>query len=52
MADWDEIEGEVNEQGGKLTGDDSTEGEGKAQGAFGDAKEKAEDAKDELQERM
>lgn len=52
MANWDQIEGEAKEQTGKLTDDESTEAEGKAQGAFGDAKEKAEDVKDEIEERM
>ena len=51
MANWDQVEGEIKEQSGKVTDDESTEVEGKAQGAWGDAKEKAEDAKDELEER-
>ena len=32
----DKLEGEVKEQGGKLTGDKKTEWEGKAQGLKGD----------------
>jgi len=46
MADWDQAEGELKEQGGKLTGDEELEGEGKAQGAWGDVKDAADDAKD------
>lgn len=52
MAKWDQIEGEVKEQGGKLTDDESTEAEGKAQGAWGDVKDKGNDAKDEIEERI
>jgi uncharacterized protein YjbJ (UPF0337 family) len=52
MANWDQVEGKVKEEGGELTDDESTEAEGKAQGAWGDAKEKAEDAKDEIEERL
>jgi uncharacterized protein YjbJ (UPF0337 family) len=51
MANWDQVEGEAKEQVGKLTDDESTEAEGKAQGAFGDVKEKADDVKDEIEER-
>lgn len=51
MTNWDQVEGEVKEQGGKLTDDESTEAEGKAQGAWGDAKEKADDVEDEIEER-
>jgi uncharacterized protein YjbJ (UPF0337 family) len=46
MANWDQAEGEVKEQGGKLTGDEELEGEGKVQGAWGDAKEAGDDLKD------
>jgi uncharacterized protein YjbJ (UPF0337 family) len=52
MTNRDQIEGEVKEQAGKLTDDESTEAEGKAQGAWGDVKEKAEEAKDKVEERM
>jgi uncharacterized protein YjbJ (UPF0337 family) len=52
MANWDQVEGEAKEQAGKLTDDESTEAEGKAQGALGDAKDKADDAKDEIEERL
>ncbi|HSC93096.1 MAG TPA: CsbD family protein [Gaiellaceae bacterium] len=47
MANWDQAEGELKEQGGRLTGDEDLEREGKAQGALGDTKDKLEDAKDE-----
>lgn len=51
MANWDQVEGKAKEEGGKLTDDESTEAEGKAQGALGDVKEKVDDAKDEIEER-
>jgi uncharacterized protein YjbJ (UPF0337 family) len=47
MANWDQAEGELKEQGGRLTGDEDLEREGEAQGALGDAKDKLDDAKDE-----
>ena len=46
MADWDQAEGTIKEKAGDLTGDESLEREGKAQGAFGDVKDKVGDAKD------
>jgi uncharacterized protein YjbJ (UPF0337 family) len=52
MANWDQAEGKVKEKTGELTDDESLENEGKAQGAFGDVKEKVEDAKDEVEERI
>jgi uncharacterized protein YjbJ (UPF0337 family) len=52
MSNWDKIEGEVKEQGGKLTDDESMEYEGKAQKGRGEVEEKVEDAKDELEERL
>ncbi len=52
MANWDQLEGEVKEKAGKLTDDESTEAEGKAQGALGDVKEKAGDVKDKVDERI
>ena len=55
MADWDQVEGTVKEKAGDLTGDESTENEGKAQGAFGDAKDavgdKVDDAVDKVRDR-
>jgi uncharacterized protein YjbJ (UPF0337 family) len=52
MSNWDKVEGEAKEQAGKLTDDDSTEKEGRVQEAGGDVKDKAEDAKDEVEERL
>jgi uncharacterized protein YjbJ (UPF0337 family) len=52
MANWDQVEGEVKEQGGKLTDDEKLEKEGQAQEAWGDVKDKADDAKDEIEERI
>ena len=46
MANWDQAEGEVKEQAGRLTDDEELEGEGKVQGAWGDVKEAADDVKD------
>jgi uncharacterized protein YjbJ (UPF0337 family) len=46
MPDWDQAEGEVKEQTGRVTGDDDAEGEGKVQGAWGDVKEGADDVGD------
>jgi uncharacterized protein YjbJ (UPF0337 family) len=46
MADWDQIEGEAKEKAGEVTGDEDLEAEGKAQGAWGDTKEAAEDMKE------
>ncbi|HSL66084.1 MAG TPA: CsbD family protein [Gaiellaceae bacterium] len=46
MANWDQAEGELKEQGGRLTGDEELEREGEAQGAWGDVKDTADDAKD------
>jgi uncharacterized protein YjbJ (UPF0337 family) len=51
MANWDQVEGKIKEEAGDLTDDESTEAEGKAQGAWGDAKEKGEDVKEEIEER-
>ena len=50
MADWDQAEGKLKEGAGKLTGDEQLEGEGKVQGAVGDAKDKAGDVKDTLKD--
>ena len=46
MADWDQAEGTIKEKAGDLTGDESLEREGKAQGKVGDVKDKVGDAKD------
>jgi uncharacterized protein YjbJ (UPF0337 family) len=52
MGDFDQVEGEVKEQAGKLTDDEGLEKEGKAQQAWGDVKEKAEDLGDEAKEKV
>ncbi len=50
----DRIEGKAKELEGKITGDESREAEGRVQGKWGEAKEKASDAweglKDEISE--
>ncbi|MBA2616146.1 MAG: CsbD family protein [Actinobacteria bacterium] len=51
MADWDQVEGEVKEKAGDATGDKGLEGEGKVQGTWGDAKDKADDAGDGAKEK-
>ena len=51
MTNWDAIEGKAKEGAGRATGDKGLEGEGKVQGAWGDAKEGADDAADEAKER-
>jgi uncharacterized protein YjbJ (UPF0337 family) len=52
MPDWDEVEGKAKEAAGKVTDDESLEREGKAQGTFGEAKEKAGDAYDKAKEEL
>jgi uncharacterized protein YjbJ (UPF0337 family) len=47
----DQIEGTLKEKEGELTDDKLREGQGKAEKVWGDLKEKAEDAKEELDER-
>ena len=51
MANRDQVEGKIKEEAGDLTDDESTEAEGKAQHTWGDAKEKGEDVKEEIEER-
>ena len=51
MADYDEVEGKIKEEAGDLTGDESLEREGQAQGAWGEAKDKAGDAMDEAKDK-
>ena len=46
-GEWDQAEGELKEQAGGLTGDESTEREGQAQEMTGEGEEKLGDAKDE-----
>ena len=50
MANKDQVEGTVKEHAGRLTDDEKLEGEGKVQGAWGDAKEKGDDLKDDLKD--
>jgi uncharacterized protein YjbJ (UPF0337 family) len=50
MPNEDQVKGTLKEAEGKLTGDDSREKEGKAQGAWGDVKEHAGDLKDDLKD--
>ena len=45
--EWDQVEGAAKEKIGQATGDEGLEGEGKVQGAWGDAKEGADDLGDE-----
>ena len=52
MSNWDQVEGEAKEQAGKLTDDESTENEGRAQETWGDVKEKTDDVQDEIDERI
>jgi uncharacterized protein YjbJ (UPF0337 family) len=51
MADWDQVEGGAKERAGKVTGDEGLEGEGKVQGAWGDVKERGDDATDTAKEK-
>ncbi len=58
-GEWDQAEGELKEQAGGLTGDESTEREGQAQETWGEGQEKAgevteegEDLMDEGRERI
>ncbi len=44
--EWDQVEGRAKEAVGGATGDEGLEGEGKVQGAWGDTKDKADDAAD------
>jgi uncharacterized protein YjbJ (UPF0337 family) len=48
----DKLAGKAKETEGKLTGDKVREGQGKAQHGWGDAKDKAKDAADEVRERV
>lgn len=48
MANTDQVKGKVNEVAGKVSGDDTKELKGKAQGALGKAKDKVEDAVDDV----
>jgi uncharacterized protein YjbJ (UPF0337 family) len=48
--DEDRIEGRVKEGVGKATGDEELEREGEAEKSWGDAKDKARDALDDVKE--
>jgi uncharacterized protein YjbJ (UPF0337 family) len=50
VSNWDKVEGEGKEKVGELTDDESLEKEGKAQGALGDVKEKADEGKEKVEE--
>ena len=50
MANEDQVEGTVKEHAGRLTDDEKLEGEGKVQGAWGDAKDAGDDLKDDLKD--
>jgi uncharacterized protein YjbJ (UPF0337 family) len=51
-AQKDKLEGKAKEAEGKLTDDEIREGQGKAQHAWGEAKDKAKDTADEVRERI
>ena len=50
--DTDRIEGKAKELEGKVTGDESREAEGRTQGKWGEAKEKADDAWEDLKDKV
>jgi uncharacterized protein YjbJ (UPF0337 family) len=52
VTNRDQVEGEVREQVGKATDDESMEKEGQAQETYGDAKEKVEDVADDVRDRL
>ena len=52
MPDWDQVEGEVKDKTGELTGDEELESEGETQEKWGDVKDKADDVKDEIEDRL
>ena len=47
----DRIEGQAKEIEGKVTGDESREAEGRAQGKLGKTKEKADDAWEDIKDK-
>jgi uncharacterized protein YjbJ (UPF0337 family) len=51
-GETDRVEGELKEQAGKLTDDELREKQGQAQKTWGEAQDKAEDAKEEIRERI
>ena len=50
--DRDKMEGELKEQEGKITGDEMRARQGQGEQAWSDAKDKAEDVKEEAEERF
>ena len=50
-GEWDKVEGEVKEKAGDVTGDRSGKAEGKAQNAWGEVQDRADEAKEGLEER-
>lgn len=48
--DRDELEGKAKETGGKITGDEDLEAEGKSQGTWGEVKDTAGDVKDRAED--
>ena len=48
----DRIEGKAKELEGKVTGDESREAEGRAQGKVGEVKEKADDAWEDVKDKV
>ena len=51
-GEWDKVEGTAKEWGGEATGDETTETEGKVQGAWGEGQDKLDDAKDTAGEKL
>jgi uncharacterized protein YjbJ (UPF0337 family) len=51
-GEWDKAEGEVKEQAGGLTGDESMEREGEAQEMMGEGQEKLDEAKEKGEDMM
>jgi uncharacterized protein YjbJ (UPF0337 family) len=52
MTNRDKIEGTLKEKEGELTGDTVRKKQGEAQKTRGEAEEKAEDVKEEIDDRM
>jgi uncharacterized protein YjbJ (UPF0337 family) len=51
VANTDQVKGTLKETEGKLTDDKVREAQGKAEGAWGDVKEHADELKDDLDKR-
>ena len=50
--DKDRVEGKAKEVEGKITGDESREAEGRAQGKWGEAKDKAGDVVEDVKDKV